>query len=191
MNKNIQKRILPKDYFSKISIPENWSSLEEFVDWYLEARMPLMVPFNAEVITSDDACAICIFRKGNYQVEFYLEYPEMWIRRHAHPRMEVIVMDLGGGSATPKDDFGVSMIWGNISPKLPAGEFHGGDQSSQLSNGFVTLAFQRWENLEEMSSAAIQWKGELQGPNQAKLIKSKKKNAEVSETYADVTNNLS
>ena len=187
MNKYIWKKIDPKEYFSHVQIPEDWDSLEEFVDWYLDSKMPLMIPFNAEVIKSDDACAICIFRKGSYQVEFYLEYPEMWIRKHSHPRMDVIVMQLGGGSVAPKDTHNVSKTWGNIESKLNAGDYHGGKASSVVNNGFITLAFQKWENPYEMTSAAIQWKGELQGSIQQQLIRQAKPDAYIVEGYADVT----
>lgn len=188
MNKTVWKKINPNEFFSHITIPEDWDSLENFVDWYIENKMPLMIPFDAEIIRSDDACAVCIFKKGNYQVEFYLEYPEMWIREHCHPRMEVIVMHLGGGSGAPKDEYSVSKTWGTTSKKLLPGEYHGGVTSTMTMNGFITLAFQRWENPEEMSSAAVQWKGEIQGPVQRELIKHKKKNALITDTYADVTN---
>ena len=187
MNKYTWKKIDPKEYFSHISIPDDWDTLEEFVDWYLDSKMPLMVPFNAEVIKSDDACAVCIFRKGHYQVEFYLEYPEMWIRQHSHPRMDVIVMQLGGGNVAPKDTHNVSKTWGELATNLKAGEYHGGNTASVINDGFITLAFQRWENPSEMTSAAVQWKGELQGPIQEALIKRKKKNAIVTNDYADVT----
>jgi hypothetical protein len=187
MNKLLWKKIDPSEFFNHIDIPDDWNSLEDFVNWYVNSKMPLMIPFNAEVIRSDDACAISIFKKGNYQVEFYLEYPEMWIRKHCHPRMEVMVMHLGGGSGAPKDEYDVSKTWGTIEKKLLPGEYHGGNAGSMATDGFITLAFQRWENQEEMTSAAIQWKGEIQGPVQKELIKSKKKNAFVNDTYADVT----
>ena len=187
MNKYTWKKIDPSKYFSNIHIPDDWNTLEEFVDWYLDSRMPLMIPYNAEVIRSDDACAVCIFKKGHYQVEFYQEYPEMWIRKHSHPRMDVIVMQLGGGSVAPKDTHGVSKTWGVLNTNLKAGEYHGGDSSSITSNGFITLAFQRWERVDEMTSAAIQWNGELQGPIQQNLIRQSKPDAYIVEGYADVS----
>ena len=48
----------------------------------------------------------------------------MWIRSHAHPRMEVMTMQLGGGSISPRDAYNVGKFWGNIATKLPAGEYH-------------------------------------------------------------------
>jgi hypothetical protein len=190
MNKYTWKKIDPATYFSHVDIPDDWDTLEDFVDWYLDNKMPMMIPFNSEVIRSDDACAICVFRKGNYQVEFYLEYPQMWIRKHSHPRMEVIIMQLGAGGMSPSDYAGVAKHWGSLSIKLPAGDYHGGEPSLMLSDGAITLAFQRWENPEEITSAAIQWKGELQGPIQAELIRKHYPNALITEDYADVSVNV-
>lgn len=187
MTDKFWKKFDSSKYFEKINIPDNWDTLEDFVEWFLDSRMPMMIPYNAEVIRSDDACAICIFRKGQYQVEFYLEYPEMYIREHSHPRMEVITMQLGGGSLNPPQENGTSIIWGEASHKLLPGESHGGDLGNVIGNGFITLAFQKWDNPEEMTSAAVQWKGELQGPIQYQLIKNKKSNAHLTPNYADVT----
>ena len=188
VNEPLWKKYDASEYFSKIQIPQNWNSLEEFVDWYmLEARMPWMIPFNAEVMESDDAVAICLFRKGNYQVELYLEYPENYVRRHAHPRMEVIIVDLGGGCFSAPDGNGMSTKWGNAKQKLLAGEEHGGDIAHSLAKGFIFLAFQKWEIQEEMSSASVQWKGEIQGPHQANLIRSRKPNSIILKDFADVT----
>lgn len=187
MNKITWKKINPTDYFSHINIPDDWNSLEEFADWYLDSKMPLMIPFDARVIVSDDACAICIFKKGNYQVELYLQYPEMWVRKHCHPRMDSIIMQLGGGSSSPEDIYGVSKSWGYIDKNLPPGHYHGGDSVTAAFDGKVILAFQRWENPKEMTSAAIQWKGQLQGNHQVKLIKNYYPNALVQEGYADIT----
>lgn len=185
---DIIKKLDPSEYYKDISIPDDWDTLEEFVDWYVESKMPLMPPWNAEVIRSDDAVAICVFKKGRYQVEFYLEYPRMTILSHSHPRMEVIIIELGGGGLYGKDEkTNVSKSWGKIQKKLLAGEYHGGDTSMNLGKGYCTLAFQRWENPEEMVSAATQWKGEIHGPIQADLIKKHKGDVFIDNKIADIT----
>lgn len=186
----IWKQYDSTEFFNGVVIPDDWDTLEDFVDWYMESKTPMMIPYNAEVIRSDDAVAICLFRKGKYQVEFYLEYPRMYIRKHAHPRMEVITMELGGGGLSPRQDNNTSKVWGTTRKKLMPGEYHGGDSATILSNGFCTLAFQKWENPEEMSSAAIHWKGDLQGPIQAKLIKDHLPDAVVKGDYADVSGSI-
>lgn len=173
MQPTITKNINPADYFAGINIPDDWNSLEEFVDWYMNARMPLMVPWNAPVIRSDDATAICVFRKNNYQVELYLEFPKMYIQRHSHPRMEVIVVDLGGGRINPAGQhaIGTAVAWGNVFDNVTNNNEHGGDTVAALGNGSCFLACQRWENTEEMTSAAIQWNGSTAGPIQEELIR--------------------
>ena len=184
------KKVEAVDYFADLNIPDDWDTLEDFVNWYLDSKMPMMIPWNAEVIRSDDAVAVCTFRKGHYQVEFYLEYPRMWIRKHSHPRMEVITMKLGGGKLSPKDsELDTSKVWGTLNKKLMPGGYHG-DIGGGFGYGFITLAFQRWEDPAEMTSAAVQWKGELQGDIQAKLIRSHKPDAVIKDMYADVSESL-
>jgi hypothetical protein len=187
LNAKIWKKFNSADYFSKINIPENWETLEDFAEWYMESRMPMMISYNAPVIRSDDATAICLFRKGQYQVELYLEYPEMWIRNHSHPRVEVINMFLGGGSTLPPQQNGTSIEWGSTSKIMP-GEYHSGSIGAVLGDGMVTLAFEKWQNIEEMTSAAINWKGEIHGPIQANLIRNNYEGAEITDNYADVSN---
>jgi hypothetical protein len=184
------KQINAEDYFKQVEIPDDWASLEDFVDWYCGQRMPMMIPWNADVIRSDDAVAICLFRKGHYQIEFYIEYPNMYIYKHSHPRMEVITMIMGGGGNWKPNEnstTNTSHVWGALTSKLTNGNYHGGDSQSGTGNGFVILAFQRWENPEEMTSAAVQWKGELQGTWQAELIKKHYPEAFMRSGYADIT----
>lgn len=184
------KQIDASDYFKDVVIPDDWDTLEDFVNWYCDQRMPMMIPWNANVIRSDDAVAICLFRKGNYQVEFYIEYPNMYIYKHSHPRMEVITMTMGGGGnwkPTENSTTNTSHVWGALTSKLTNGNYHGGDSQGGTGNGFVILAFQRWENPEEMTSAAVQWKGQLQGDIQANLIKSYYSDSFIRDGYADIT----
>lgn len=184
------KQVNAEDYFKDVQIPDDWDTLEDFVDWYCSQRMPLMIPWNAQVIRSDDAVAICVFRKGNYQVEFYIEYPNMYIWKHAHPRMEVITMTMGGGGNWPailNSRTNTAHTWGGLTKKLEHGNYHGGDADAGTGNGFVILAFQRWENPDEMTSAAVQWKGAIQGPWQEKLIKSYYPKAFTKEGYIDIS----
>lgn len=190
MSYNIWKQFDSIAYFSNLNIPDDWDTLEDFVEWYVESKMPMMIPYNAPVIRSDDACAICLFRKGQYQVEFYLEYPEMYIRKHSHPRMEVITMHLGGGSLAPPNELGTSITWGRTTSKLMPDQYHGGESGVIVGDGFITLAFQKWYNVNEMTSAAVQWKGELQGEIQSELIRSHKPDAVIKDMYADVSESL-
>jgi len=179
--------IIAEEYFSNLEIPDDWGSLEEFVQWYIDARMPMLIPFDAEIIRSDDATAVCLFKKGRYQVELYLIFPGMVVVPHSHPRMEVIQLNLGGGKIHPPTAAGTSTLWGSIEPKLKSGEEHGGNARESVGKGAVLLAFQRWEDEKEMLSAASQWRGTIKGDLQASLIKRVHKDALVTSDWADVT----
>lgn len=184
------KQIDADKYFQNVYIPDDWNTLEDFVDWYCDQRMPIMIPWNANVIRSDDAVAICLFRKGHYQVEFYIVYPNMYIWKHAHPRMEVITMNLGGGGTWPPAEgtrTNTSNNWGGLTSKLVNGNYHGGGADASTGQGFVIMAFQRWDDPKEMTSAAVQWKGAIQGPWQEQLIKKYYPNAFTSLNYIDIT----
>lgn len=170
----LQKTILSKEYFQHVKIPNDWETIEDFADWYLTAKMPMMIPWNAAVVCSDDATAMCLFRKGQYQVELYLVHPQQFVPHHEHPKVEVITMFLSGGETSPTNEncaFGVGADWGMMAPKLETGEAHGGITSTIDKSGFALLAFQKWPIGITPSSAAVQWRGETAGPKQEKLIR--------------------
>lgn len=187
MTKPFWKQLDPELYFKNIEIPDNWDSIEEFVEWYLESKMPIMIPWDANIIKTDDATAVCIFKKPPYMIELYLIHQGEFIRQHCHPGMEVITMQLGGGSFSPKTSVNVSKRWGDIDTKLMSGDYHGSEQIMSLSNGFSVLAFSKWDNAEIMTSAAIQWKGKTAGPMHDELIKKHYPDAYVKDGVADIT----
>lgn len=188
--KNFRRRILSKDYFN-IDIPKDWDSLEVFVDWYLDQRMPMMIPWNAPVVCSDDATAMCLFRKGQFQVELYLVHPQQFVPRHAHPNMEVITMLLAGGelSETNEDCAGeMGSDWGLVGNKVLPGEYHGGNTVSSDKSGFGLLAFQKWDTDISMSTAATRWRGQTAGVKQETMIRAEYGDTvQVSSGWADVT----
>lgn len=181
------KRCSPIDYFKDIVIPESWETIEDFTNWYLEQRMPLTIPWDAEVIQTDDATAICIFRKPPYQVELYLIHPKLSIPIHAHPGMDVITMSLGGGKNDTKSITGTSTNWGNIAENLKDGESHGGQGMLRNSLGFGLLSFEKWPEHTVLTSAAIHWKGKTAGPLHDALIKKHYPEAVIYPGYADIS----
>lgn len=188
----LEKTISSKEYFSAISIPEGWVTVEDFAKWYIDARMPMMIPWNAAVICSDDATAMCLFRHGRYQVELYLVHPQQFVPKHEHPECEVITIFLSGGETspnTPADAHNLGRDWGMMAPKLEEGEAHGGLTSTIDKTGFALLAFQRWPEDETPSSAAVRWRGETAGPKQEKLIREAYPKAYIEPGWADITGN--
>lgn len=175
------------EYFGDLEIPESWGSVEDFANWYMSNRMPWMVPWDAEVIVSDDATAITVFRKGRFQVELYLVHPNMAIPTHSHPGMESVIIRLGAGNLGRRLPLGVSEIWGAMAPVLHAGEVHGGRPLGFSPKGYAMLTFQQWDEGLELSSAAVQWRGDTAGPKQDALIKAHLPAAFVEPGFADVT----
>lgn len=187
LGEGLQRKINIEDLYKDIEIPDDWDTIEDFVNWYINARFPLIPPWDSEIIRSDDATALCMFRKGAYQVELYLEFPGMYIKRHSHPGVELVIMELGCGGRGVKGELGASDMWGTVYKKLTPGSWHGGEKTMALSEGVAILAFEKWHDPSKMTSAAIQWVGELHGPLQAELIKKHHKDAYVVDGYADIT----
>lgn len=166
----------PRDlYFSHLNIPDAWDSLHALKDWYLEQRMPMIIPEGSPVYVTNNATAIVLFRRGNFQVELYITHGEEVLSDHSHPRMEVLTMPIGGCD---------NNIWGVFSPVLVEGQSH---SAAFDEGGLVFLTFEKWENKAEMTSAAVNWKGETSGDVHDALIRKYHPNAVVHNNYADVT----
>lgn len=154
-----------------LNIPSTWENVQQFAIWYMNARMPFLIPFDAEVFRTDDATSITVFRKSDFQVELYLHSPGYAIKPHCHPDVDVVTMTLGGGKncgeAHPVHGTGVNIGRMNFTP---AGEYH---QSTNTDHdGFAVLAFQHWKNglVKRKASAAVQWEGVTAGPIHDALI---------------------
>jgi hypothetical protein len=184
-----QSLLNSEDYYRNMVIPNNWDTLEDFFNWFiLDARMPLMIPWNAKIIHGDDFTAISIFKKGQYQVELFLEHPSLYIRTHAHPNVETINMRLGGNDQHPVQPVhNMSTQWGTIDWKKPAGLVHGSDPSGERFSGCCLLSFQKWINDEPVTSVATHWKGTTAGHLHDSIIRKEYPESFVKNGYADVT----
>jgi hypothetical protein len=161
--------------YANLIIPETWNDVKEFADWWIAIGMPIMFPKNSEVFLSDDATAICLFRKDKFQVELYLIHPQPFVPAHEHPGVEVIKMRLGNRDIPMMSDV------------LKDGHSHGaGFRLEGEDKGFPLIAFQHW--LEgEPSTIASKWKGPTAGPMHDSLIKRFNPTAHVTAGYADIT----
>lgn len=185
-------KINSNEYFKDVVIPENWTSVEEFTGWWVKNKMPLMIPHNAEVIISDDATAICVFRHGRFQIEFYIIKPHYSIESHCHPGMEVMTLYFAGGKNSPPGErsfCNTADKWGRVRSKLESGEYHGGEDTDVFS-GFVLVAIQKWEEGIPMTSAAINWTGKTAGPLQEALIKKHRPDVFIEPGYVDITKKI-
>lgn len=183
-------KIPSSEYFKDIVIPDTWDTIEDFTEWWIKNKMPLMVPHDAEVIISDDATAVCVFRHDRYQIEFYIIRPHYTIGSHCHPGMEVMTIYFGGGSTCSpgvKTFHNTANMWGRVRAKLESGQYHGGGENTDVFYGFLLVAIQKWSEGIPMSSAAVNWKGNTAGPLQEALIKKHRPDVIVEPGYADIT----
>lgn len=182
--------------FKDLTVPDDWDTLEDFVEWYMTNGMPNRIPAETGVIVTDDANAICLFRHKRFQVEMYLVHPGYSVTNHSHPGVEVILVQLGGQNEPMPSPKIVANNWGATTPKLERGAFHGGDLSGNKkthsdSPGYAMLAFEHWEEGTKMTSAAVQWDGVSAGPLQEKLVRKHFPNAFIGDGRIDVTIDIS
>lgn len=163
-------RFHSSEFFGGAPIPDEWEDVRAFMNWYMTNGMPWMIPWGAEVICSDDATAIALFRKGRWLAELYLVHPNLPVPVHSHPDVESIIVYLGGGEQEQEDEFGMSTKWGVIAPLLKSGETHGGRPFGQSAKGYAMINFQHWPEGVEVTSAAVRWQGDTAGPKQDALI---------------------
>lgn len=164
--------------YPNLQIPDSWDNVEAFGNWWIRSGMPIVFPDNAEVFLSDDATAICLFRKGRFQVELYLIHPNPLVPVHEHPGVDVIKVRLNGR----KYPF--------LSTTLHDGESHGaGIRFESEDRGYPLLAIQHWHT-REPSTVASMWKGDTVGPKQEALIKRFNPAAHVIEGWADITKSV-
>lgn len=160
---------------ANLDIPDTWTDVKAFADWWMESGMPIVFPPKPEVFLSDDATSCAIFRHGRFQVEMYYIHPHPKVPQHEHPGVEVIKMRLGN-SRTPF-----------MSGTLKRGEAHGAGLRLEAEEiGFPLVAFQHWIDREPCTVAAM-WKGNTVGPKQEALIRRFNPDAYVVEGYADIT----
>jgi len=161
-------------HLKKVDIPDSWSDVQEFCDWYIKNDMPIHFGIDTEIYCSDDATSVCLFRKNNFQVELYLVHANPLVNIHEHPNVEVIKLAIEDGI-------------GRASEILKMGMSHGvGARASDKKKGFPLLAFQHWKK-STPSTVAAAWKGKTVGPKHEALIKRFYPHSLVLNGYADIT----
>ena len=167
--------ILGPNPYPNLTVPDTWSNVEEFANWWISSGMPILIPEDAEVFLSDDATAVSLFRKGRFQVELYLIHPHPKVPVHGHPDVEVIKVRLSGRKRP------------YLSNVLRNGGEHGaGMRLESEEKGYPLLAIQHWLSKEPTTIASM-WKGKTVGPLQDELIKRFNPDAHVADGYADTT----
>lgn len=157
-----------EDYFSSLTIPDTWETLDEFIEWFMDSRMPWMIPEDSEVYVTDNACSLILFRHDCYQVELYVNYPKSKAPLHGHPGMDLITMQIGRMNP---------VRWAYPNKILKSGKKHNGNFASE--KGTVILTFEKWIPGIPMTSASVNWNGLTVGPLHEELIKRHFPNVEI------------
>ncbi len=161
--------------FNNFCVPESWENVEDFSNWWIGEKMPMQFPLNPEVFMSDDATAICLFRKGRFQVELYLIHPMPEVPVHEHPGVEVIKVRTGLGRGITFSDV------------LRKDQAHGSGMKLEAEKqGFPLIAIQHWLTREPTTIASM-WKGYTAGPKHRALIQRFNPGCFIDGDYADIT----
>lgn len=151
-----------------------WHSVEEFAEWYESADFPIRPPQNNAIFKTNNACALVLYREGQFQVELYIVDPNSITPEHRHPGVESIIMYLSGeGSTTinevqpadPRPFFnmlnsnGTSILF-KQKLRLDSNDSHG---LVCYDKGFAFFSIEKWPDGITPTSVAAHWDGETTG----------------------------
>jgi hypothetical protein len=180
-----------KELVEGLHIPQSWPDVTAFARWYFESSMPFMPPYDAQVVATDDATAVVLFRHGQFQVEQYLIHKQEKVKLHSHPHIrELVTVNFGGGGQGPLSPYAhVNAMWGVAQPLLKAGEIHESADLQRESNpdGYVLLSFEWWADGVKPTSAAFDWCGFAAGPKHMRLLLERFPHAWVCGDFIDIT----
>lgn len=183
-----------KELVEGLHIPQSWPDATAFARWYFESGMPFMPPYDAQVVATDDATAVVLFRHGQFQVEQYLIHKQEKVKRHSHPHIrELITVNFGGGAQGPLSEHAhVSAMWGMGQPLLRGGQIHESADLQREANteGYVLLTFEWWQDGVAPSSAALDWRGFVAGPMHMKTLLQRCPQAFVCGDFIDVSREM-
>lgn len=183
----LQDRAL--DVLSKVKPKEYYEDLEDFVSWFIDSGMPMAFDYNSEVVHVEGFSASTLMNIGQYQAELYHIYNFSSIPDHAHPGIEVMTFQMGGGcTGSPRGGpLNVSTNWMGSEWKIEKGELHGGIGLGNSSKGWVILSFQKWPEEVKPEAVSAWWVGPTEGPLHDKLIERYFPGAVVHPGFADIT----
>ena len=168
------------NYFNYLKIPDTWSSLREFGNWYMAQKMPIRIPEDSAVFNTGQVTSFVSFRQDVYQVELYVVNPNIKAAEHYHPDIELFMCQIGAMNS--------NCALGTMGPVLNIGESHGAEFKSD--KGAVFLTFEKWNPQVKMTSASVNWKGKTDGALHDSLIRQYYPNAYIKDGYADITRNM-
>lgn len=157
-----------------LSIPENWSTIEDFAEWYRDNGCPIRLPEDARIFETDSTLSMIVFRQGDFQAEMYMIRPNVEVPKHSHP-MKQIILWVGGwmqafweGADSKKNGPLSTVHSGFISPRLDENKWH---SFVTTEKGSLLFVLEKWDSNEQKSSATIAYSGEPLGPMHAETLR--------------------
>ncbi len=166
-----------------ITIPDTWETLEEFAQWFKDNGFPMRVPADMRIYVTDHSYSCVVFRQDVYQAELYMIAPDKPGSPHTHDFENLSIPlwgHISGWSRTPDRYNHLCLPSSIIDKNLPhpesrkigtslkIGEAHNIDTHEQ---GCLMYVMQKWNSLDEMTSAVIQYNGKPMWPLHAQIIK--------------------
>lgn len=143
--------------------------LTTFLKWYLDGGLQIFTPLDNSIHFVEGLTSTCIYRHGQYQVEFVTVKPDTYIPPHTHPNVDSYEVALKGiefhsnGGVTlpmwfanqPSPDSNLSAAHYLFVRVLPDDE-HSAKAGPQ---GGCFLSVQHWLNGVKPSAVGMDWKG--------------------------------
>jgi hypothetical protein len=163
--------------------PNNTGTLEEFAAWYKANEYPMRPPFEDPVYVTDNSYSYVLFRQGQFQVEMYLIKPNCGCPEHSHPRVENIILFLGGDARPTHNGVemniggpfvraaadGTSPIFGAMGPKITDENTHA---LLTGAKGAAFLSLEKWPEDIKPTSVVVNWQGSPVGDTHMPQIQS-------------------
>lgn len=151
----------------------------EFAKLWKESGYVHHVPDNAKAYVTEHSYSFPIFRQGNFQVEHYIVRPNVTSTKHYHPFEQVLIFIGGSLEGRRGIDLAEETIWrklehkdfGHVSRVLAPEQWH---QIRSLEYGFSFYNVQKWPDHLQITSAVVEFRGDLLGPEQQQLIRKEK-----------------
>ena len=153
-----------------------WNTVKEFADWYVANNFPIRPPYDSPVFVTSISSSYVLYREGQYQAELYLVKPNSSSPEHSHPRVENIIMVLGGEvggtnngelvdnaveAMMPNPD-GTSKLFKGMSDTLTDKNVH-----SLITgpHGGAFISFEKWPEDVKPYSVTENWEGATIDPD--------------------------
>jgi quercetin dioxygenase-like cupin family protein len=147
-----------------------WNTVKEFADWYVANNFPIRPPFDGPVYVTSISYSYVLYREGQYQAELYLVKPNAASPDHSHPKVENIIMVLGGavgGTTNGKETDntteslisnldGTSKLFKGMSETLTDKDVH---SLTTGDTGGAFISFEKWPEDIKPYSVTENWEG--------------------------------